>query len=96
MQALYRLRNCGQKSVTVKDLVTEIYGSALDETTKTLALEPFVDEVLRKLAGDGRVGFQMRGGQRKWYSLEAAQEQHITTPGLWSSETKAPSVITTF
>ena len=74
MQALSRACNRGEKSVTVKDLVTEIYGGSLDESTRTLALEPFIDEVLRKLAGDGRVAFQMRRGMKKWYSVEAVQQ----------------------
>lgn len=74
MQALGRACNCGEKSVTVQDLVTEIYGESLDESTRTLALEPFIDEVLRKLAGDSRVAFQMKGGKKKWYSVEAVQQ----------------------
>lgn len=72
MQALGRACDRGEKSVTVKDLVTQIYGGSLDERTRTLALEPFIDEVLRKLAGDGRVAFQMRAGKKKW--LEAVQQ----------------------
>lgn len=74
MQALGRVRSRGGKSVTVKDLVTEIYGESLDEGTRTLALEPFIDEVLRKLAGDSKVAFEMRGGKKKWYSVEAVQQ----------------------
>ncbi|KAH8810945.1 beta-lactamase-like protein [Xylogone sp. PMI_703] len=70
MQALSQARRRGEKSMTVKDTVTDIYGTALDEAARTLALEPFIDEVLRKLAGDGRVAFQVRGGKKKWYSLE--------------------------
>jgi hypothetical protein len=42
----------------------------LDEETRTLALEPFTAEVLRKLAGDGKVAFQMRGGKKQWYALD--------------------------
>ncbi|SLM39056.1 beta lactamase [Lasallia pustulata] len=74
MQALGRVRSRGEKSVTVKDLVTEIYGESLDEGTRTLALEPFINEVLRKLAGDSKVAFEMRGGKKKWYSVEAVQQ----------------------
>ncbi|TKA66030.1 hypothetical protein B0A49_08118 [Cryomyces minteri] len=67
IQALGRVRSRGEKSVTVQDLVTEIYGASLDEETRTLVLEPFIGEVLRKLAGDGKVAFEMRGGKRKWF-----------------------------
>ncbi len=70
MQALGRVRSRGEKSATVKDLVTEIYGDSLDEGTRTLALEPFIDEVLRKLAGDSQVAFEKRGGKKKWYSVD--------------------------
>ncbi|KAH7324119.1 beta-lactamase-like protein [Rhexocercosporidium sp. MPI-PUGE-AT-0058] len=77
IQALQAAFSRGEKSVTVKDLVTEIYGQSLDEGTRTLALEPFTDEVLRKLAGDGKVAFQMRGGKKKWYCVETAMRQFL-------------------
>jgi glyoxylase-like metal-dependent hydrolase (beta-lactamase superfamily II) len=70
MEALGRVRSRGEKSVTVQDLVTEIYGASLNEKTRTLALEPFIGEVLRKLAGDGKVAFETRGGKKKWFSVE--------------------------
>lgn len=77
MQALRKLgaaRGASARAVTVRDLVTEIYGGSLDKSTRTLALEPFIDEVLRKLAGDCRVGFQVRRGEkeRKWYAVDVA------------------------
>ncbi|KAG6043591.1 hypothetical protein E4U17_000909 [Claviceps sp. LM77 group G4] len=70
MLALGRVRQRRQKSITVEDLVTEIYGEAMDESTRTLALTPFTDEVLRKLAGDFKVAFEVRAGKRRWYSVE--------------------------
>ncbi|KAH8701024.1 beta-lactamase-like protein [Talaromyces proteolyticus] len=88
LQALGRVRSRGEKSATVKDVVTEIYGESIDESTRVLALEPFIDEVLRKLAGDSKVAFEMRGGKKKWYSLEAVQ-QTATRKFL---DVKAPSV----
>lgn len=69
MSTLERLRERGEKSVIVKDLVTGIYGDSVDETARSIALEAFIDEVLRKLAGDGKVGFEMRGGRKRWYSM---------------------------
>lgn len=74
MKALGRVRSRGEKSVTVQDLVTEIYGESLDEDTRTLALEPFIDEVLRKLADDCKVAFEMRGGKKKWFSVEGVEQ----------------------
>ena len=74
MQALNRLRGRGEKRSTVPDLVTEVYGNALDGDTRTLVLEPFMQEVLRKLARDGKVAFEIRAGKKKWYSIEALQQ----------------------
>lgn len=73
IQALGRVRVRGGKSATVTDLVTEIYGDSLDEDIRKLALEPFMDDVLRKLAGDGKVAFEMRSGKKKWYSVETVE-----------------------
>jgi glyoxylase-like metal-dependent hydrolase (beta-lactamase superfamily II) len=58
-------------SVTIQELVTAVYGEKMNEQLKEKALEPFMDEVLRKLAEDGRVAFEMRGGVKKWFSVEA-------------------------
>ncbi|KAG9230002.1 putative metallo-beta-lactamase domain protein [Amylocarpus encephaloides] len=60
----------GKGSVTVKELVTAIYGSKIDEGLREMALEPFMDEVLRKLSEDGLVAFEMRAGVKKWFSIE--------------------------
>jgi glyoxylase-like metal-dependent hydrolase (beta-lactamase superfamily II) len=58
-------------SVTVRQLVGVMYGDQLDEQVREKAIEPFTDEVLRKLAGDGKVAFELKAGQRKWFSLFA-------------------------
>lgn len=57
-------------SLTLKELVTAIHGSDIDEEVRAMALEPFINEVCRKLAEDGRVAFQMHGGERRWFSIE--------------------------
>ncbi len=75
LSTLERLRANGEKSVVVKELVTGMYGDTVDETTRTLALEPFIGEVLRKLAGDGKVGFEIRKGCKKWYPVPAARSK---------------------
>ena len=59
-------------SVTVKQLVTEIHGDSIQDEVSELVLEPFMDEVLGKLAGDGRVGFELDGGTKKWFGVSAA------------------------
>ncbi|KAK6858833.1 hypothetical protein PG995_004686 [Apiospora arundinis] len=55
----------GKSKLTVKELVTAVYGGQMATGVRELALEPFMDEVLRKLAEDGKVGFDMRGGVKK-------------------------------
>ena len=60
-------------SVTLKELVGIMHGTGLDEDVRTLALEPFIEEVLRKLAEDGRVGFEMRSGEKRWFGVGALE-----------------------
>ncbi|KAJ5129534.1 uncharacterized protein N7515_005573 [Penicillium bovifimosum] len=64
-------REYGRKtaSVTVKGLVTTMYGEGIADEVKQQALEPFMDEVLRNLAEDGRVAFEFRGGEKQWFAL---------------------------
>ncbi|GAM42424.1 hypothetical protein TCE0_044r16392 [Talaromyces pinophilus] len=59
----------GKGSLTVKELVTAMHGDNLDDSVRELALEPFTEEVLRKLAEDGNVAFEIRGGIKKWFSI---------------------------
>ncbi|KAH8711844.1 beta-lactamase-like protein [Phaeosphaeriaceae sp. PMI808] len=79
VQALNRVRSRGERSASIQDVVAEIYGLSLDEQTRTLALEPFTDEVLRKLAGDGKVAFERRSGKKRWYSVEQAAPRRGST-----------------
>ena len=78
LQALTRIRRKeiglgqGTGSVTVRELVIAVHGDGIDEEVRKMALEPFMDEVLRKLAEDGRVAFEMRAGEKKWFGLEFA------------------------
>lgn len=57
------------QGLTVSELVSAIHGRGLDEEVRKLAVEPFIDEVLRKLAEDGAVAFRLRGGKKKWSTL---------------------------
>lgn len=90
LQALAQMSSRGEKSVTVQKLVMEMYGKSSDEETRTLALEPFTAEVLRKLAGDGRVAFQMRGGKKQWYALDSVKRSRLA--GI--ADKKGPSMVT--
>lgn len=92
MQTLNRVKTSGEKSVTVKDLVLKMYGDNVDPSTRELALEPFMDEVLRKLAGDGKVAFEKRAGVKKWFSL-AKPAQAAATHAVKSSPLKPLTAI---
>ncbi|KAI3318558.1 putative metallo-beta-lactamase domain protein [Xylariaceae sp. AK1471] len=74
LQEMKRIeRNSGGRgtgSITLHDLVTTIHGAEVDEGVRKLALEPFMEEVLRKLAEDGDVAFEIRGGVKKWFAIE--------------------------
>ncbi|KAL8765938.1 MAG: hypothetical protein Q9209_007135 [Squamulea sp. 1 TL-2023] len=63
--------NPGAKgSTTVKDLVVSVHGEGMDAEVSNKVLEPFTGEVLGKLAGDGKVGFELAGGTKKWFINE--------------------------
>lgn len=57
------------EGLTVKDLVTAIHGDGLDPEVRKMAVEPFMDEVLRKLAEDGKLAFRVKGGKKKWFAF---------------------------
>ena len=57
-------------SVTVKQLVTAMHGGSLDNEVRNLAIEPFTEEVLRKLAVDERVAFELRRGEKRWFAID--------------------------
>ncbi|KUJ13604.1 Metallo-hydrolase/oxidoreductase [Mollisia scopiformis] len=60
----------GKGSVTVKQLVTAMHGDELDSEVRELALEPFIDEVLRKLAEEDKVAFELRRGEKRWFGVD--------------------------
>lgn len=53
-------------TVTVQELVTMIHGNIIGEMRDGV-LEPMTEEVLEKLAGEGKVGCELKGGVRKWF-----------------------------
>jgi len=54
-------------SVTVSELVTVLHGDGIADDVRLLAIEPFIDEILRKLAVDGSVAFEIRKGAKRWF-----------------------------
>ncbi|KAK3898725.1 beta-lactamase-like protein [Staphylotrichum tortipilum] len=70
LQALSRLHgagNCG--GVTLQELVAEVYGDQLDDEVRKMAIEPLIEEVLRKLAEDGKVAFRVKERKRRWLAI---------------------------
>ncbi|KAJ5697003.1 metallo-beta-lactamase domain protein [Penicillium majusculum] len=56
-------------SVTVSELINTIHGPRVDEEVQKMVLEPFMEEVLRKLAEDGKVAFRVTKGVKTWFAL---------------------------
>lgn len=91
VMALSRIHGRGEKSVPVSEVVTQIYGTAVDEMTRSMALEPFLDEVLRKLAGDFKVAFKIRAGKKQWYLIEQQSTEHqrdVLAPAFVDSQVR--------
>ena len=44
-----------------------IHGDEVYAEVRRLAIVPFIEEILRKLAEDGRVTFEIRAEQKKWF-----------------------------
>lgn len=73
LQALTKIKKDvgrGRGSVTVKQLVTAMHGDRLDPQVREMAIEPFIAEVLKKLAEDRKVAFEIRGREKKWFGIE--------------------------
>ncbi|KAI9739231.1 MAG: hypothetical protein M1834_007444 [Cirrosporium novae-zelandiae] len=60
-------------SATVRELAIAVHGEGMDESLYELVLEPFMGEVLSKLAEDGKVGFELSRTGKKWYLNEFNQ-----------------------
>lgn len=91
MQVLNRIRKT-ERAMTVKDIVIQIYGSGLDRETVELALEPFIDQVLKTLAERGKVAFEKRRGEKKWFSL-VVQKDESAIMHTGAAKTHAPEMI---
>ena len=76
LQALTKIKRSvgrGKGSVTVKQLVSAMHGDELDPQVREMAIEPFMVEVLRKLAEDRKVAFEIRGREKKWYGIQTVE-----------------------
>ena len=61
-----KLGQSGKGSLTTRELVSCVHGDVPDDMFE-MALEPFTTEVLWKLAEDRKVGFELNGGNRRWF-----------------------------
>lgn len=64
----------GKGSLTTKELVHSLHGD-VPERVVEMALEPFMTEVLLKLAEDRKVGFELNADSKKWFLNERAWKQ---------------------
>lgn len=51
---------------TAKELVSQVFGQLPDDTSSDI-FEPFMRELLMKLASEKRVGFVLREGKKQWF-----------------------------
>jgi hydrolase len=62
----------GKRSLTTRELVYFLHGEVSDNTFE-MALEPFMTQVLWKLAEDDKIGFELVGCNRRWFAYERTQ-----------------------
>lgn len=58
-----------RESVSANRLVLLMHGEGVDESVRVLVLEPFINEILRKLTEDGIVGFEICNGEKRWFQV---------------------------
>ncbi|KAJ5762080.1 uncharacterized protein N7511_005462 [Penicillium nucicola] len=56
------------RRLSTKEVIIAVHGEISDHLMDK-ALEPFVDEILRKLAEDGMVGYELREGAKRWFAV---------------------------
>lgn len=57
----------GKGGATTTELVNEMFGS-LSASVRESAIQPAVKEMLMKLAAEKKVGFELKGGQKRWFA----------------------------
>ena len=55
-----------RETVTVQKLVTMVHGNIIGEMRDGV-LEPMTEEILVKLSGEGKVGYELKEGVKKWF-----------------------------
>lgn len=56
-------------SVTVKHLVSIVYGDSFDSELRQTAIGLLIGKVLNKLAEGGEVAFEIRQKEKKWCAI---------------------------
>lgn len=70
LRTLAQIQQSGRKaSVTVKQLVSIMYGDGFDSEVRQTAIGPLIGKVLNKLAEDGEVTFEILQKEKKWYVI---------------------------
>ncbi|KAJ6089530.1 hypothetical protein N7467_004746 [Penicillium canescens] len=70
LRALHQIESGPRgRRLSTKDVVMAVHGDKMSDHLMEEVLDPFMDEILRKLAEEGIVGFDMRGGVKKWFAV---------------------------
>jgi glyoxylase-like metal-dependent hydrolase (beta-lactamase superfamily II) len=70
LRALHQIESGPRgRRLSTKEVVMTVHGDKISDHLMENVLEPFIDEILRKLAEEGMVGFDMRGGVKKWFAV---------------------------
>ena len=64
----------GKGSLTIRELVQALHGEVPSDIYE-MALEPLTLEILKKLAEDRKVGFELGGGNKRWFVNQRAWER---------------------
>ena len=69
LRALHQIESGPRcRRLSTKEVVMAVHGDRISDHLMEV-LDPFMDEILRKLAEEGIVGFDMRGGVKKWFAV---------------------------
>jgi hypothetical protein len=70
LRALHQIESGPRgRRLSTKEVVMAVHGDKMSDHLMEEVLDPFMDEILRKLAEEGIVGFDMRGGVKKWFAV---------------------------
>ena len=74
----------GKGSLTIRELVQALHGEVPADMYE-MALEPLTSEILRKLAEDRKIGFELGGGSKRWFVNQRAWERESRSRAVLSA-----------